>query len=327
MKDNRKKETIILASAAFILLSALTTTGLYIRTKNLQTDDNGYVVDLSSIEEAIPKSDSNTPNTSSSDTSVSDNTNSFAMEDTLSQDLFSETELDYDPDYLFAEQSGASQASCPPQATADPTESASPSMTAPSEITPSTSSPIVSSDNTEDISAVSGSDTSGTNSPVVQETLAPIVEDTEALSMTRQPALGFQDSDMLQWPVVGDVLINFSMDKTVYYPTLDQYKYNPGIVISATQGTAITAPATGRVVSVTKDPQYGNTVVMDLGDGYALTCGQLDQITVSEGSFVSVGEPIGCIAAPTKYFTLEGSNLFLKLEKDGTPISPLSRLQ
>ena len=157
MKDNRKKETIILASAAFILLSALTTTGLYIRTKNLQTDDNGYVVDLSSIEEAIPKSDSNTPNTSSSDTSVSDNTNSFAMEDTLSQDLFSETELDYDPDYLFAEQSGASQASCPPQATADPTESASPSMTAPSEITPSTSSPIVSSDNSEDISAVSGS--------------------------------------------------------------------------------------------------------------------------------------------------------------------------
>ena len=327
MKDNRKKETIILASAAFILLSALTTTGLYIRTKNLQTDDNGYVVDLSSIEEAIPKSDSNTPNTSSSDTSVSDNTNSFAMDDTLSQDLFSETELDYDPDYLFAEQSGASQASCPPQATADPTESASPSMTAPSEITPATSSPIVSSDNSEDISAVSGSDTSGTNSPVVQETLAPIVEDAEALSMTRQPALGFQDSDMLQWPVVGDVLINFSMDKTVYYPTLDQYKYNPGIVISATQGTAITAPATGRVVSVTKDPQYGNTVVMDLGDGYALTCGQLDQITVSEGSFVSVGEPIGCIAAPTKYFTLEGSNLFLKLEKDGTPISPLSRLQ
>lgn len=327
MKDNRKKETIILASAAFILLSALTTTGLYIRTKNLQTDDNGYVVDLSSIEEAIPKSDSNTPNTSSSDTSVSDNTNSFAMDDTLSQDLFSETELDYDPDYLFAEQSGASQAPCPPQATADPTESASPSMTAPSEITPSASSPIVSSDNGEAISAASDNGLAEGNSPVVQETLAPIVEDTEALSMTRQPALGFQDSDMLQWPVVGDVLINFSMDKTVYYPTLDQYKYNPGIVISATQGTAITAPATGRVVSVTKDPQYGNTVVMDLGDGYALTCGQLDQITVSEGSFVSVGEPIGCIAAPTKYFTLEGSNLFLKLEKDGTPISPLSRLQ
>ena len=327
MKDNRKKETIILASAAFILLSALTTTGLYIRTQSLQTDDNGYVVDLSSIEEAIPKSDSNTPNTSLSDASVSDNANRFAMDDSLSQDLFSETELDYDPDYLFAEQSGASQAPCPPQATADPTESASPSMTAPSEITPSASSPIVSSDNSEAISAASDNGLAEGNSPVVQETLAPIVEDAEALSMTRQPALGFQDSDMLQWPVVGDVLINFSMDKTVYYPTLDQYKYNPGIVISATQGTAITAPATGRVVSVTKDPQYGNTVVMDLGDGYALTCGQLDQITVSEGSFVSVGEPIGCIAAPTKYFTLEGSNLFLKLEKDGTPISPLSRLQ
>ena len=325
MKDNRKKETIILVSAAFILLSALTTTGLYIRTKNLQSNDNGYVVDLSSIEETIPESDNKTSSPSSSNTS--DGSDGLTINDTLSQDLFSETELDYDPDYLFADQSGASGTLCPPQANADPTESASPSMTAPSEITPSTDSPIVASDSGEAAASASNAAQTADNSPVVQETLAPIVEDAEALSMTRQPALGFQDSDMLQWPVVGDVLINFSMDKTVYYPTLDQYKYNPGIVISATQGTSITAPATGRVVSVTKDPQYGNTIVMDLGDGYELTCGQLDQITVSEGSFVSVGEPIGCIAAPTKYFTLEGRNLLLKLEKDGTPISPLSRLQ
>ena len=29
------------------------------------------------------------------------------------------------------------------------------------------------------------------------------------------------------WPVSGTVLMNYSMDKTVYFATLDQYKYNP----------------------------------------------------------------------------------------------------
>ena len=45
------------------------------------------------------------------------------------------------------------------------------------------------------------------------------------------------------WPIVGDVLVNYSMDKTVYFPTLQQYKYNPAIVIAANKGDSITAAA------------------------------------------------------------------------------------
>lgn len=149
----------------------------------------------------------------------------------------------------------------------------------------------------------------------------------EAISTTVQPELDFSEEDGLVWPIVGDVLINYSMDQTIYFPTLDQYKYNPAIVISATQGGSISAAADGRVTSVSYDHDTGNTVVMELGNGYELTYGQLENITVSEGSFVHVGDGIGTVAAPTKYYSLEGTNVYFKLTKDGEPVNPMSKLQ
>ena len=149
----------------------------------------------------------------------------------------------------------------------------------------------------------------------------------EAISTTVQPALDFQEEQGLVWPVVGDVLINFSMDKTVYFPTLEQYKYNPAIVIAAPVGENIAAAADGRIVSVGYDPMIGNHVVMDLGNGYELTYGQLENITVSEGGYVATGDPIATVASPTKYYSVEGSNMYLRLTKDGEPVNPMSSLQ
>ena len=70
--------------------------------------------------------------------------------------------------------------------------------------------------------------------------------DQEALSTAMQPALNFTDEDTLVWPISGNILVNFSMDQTIYFPTLDQYKYNPAIVIEAHEGDLITAAAAGR---------------------------------------------------------------------------------
>ena len=153
-----------------------------------------------------------------------------------------------------------------------------------------------------------------------QETDAP------AISTAMQPTLSFGDTDTLVWPVVGNVLINYSMDKTVYFPTLDQYKYNPAIVIAANEGDMITAAAAGKVTSVFEDPQIGQAVTMDLGNGYEITYGQLMEILVSEGSYVSMGDMIASVAAPTKYYSIEGTNVYFKLTKDGNPVNPMTRL-
>lgn len=141
-----------------------------------------------------------------------------------------------------------------------------------------------------------------------------------------QPALSFSQEEGLVWPIVGKVLINYSMDKTVYFPTLQQYKYNPALMIQATEGENITAAADGRVSSVYYDARYGNCISVELGDGYELTYGQLGNIALKEGDYMQVGDIIGTVAAPTKYFSAEGTNVYFKLTQDGEPCDPLNRM-
>ena len=141
-----------------------------------------------------------------------------------------------------------------------------------------------------------------------------------------QPALSFSPEEGLVWPIVGKVLINYSMDKTVYFATLQQYKYNPALMIEASEGEIITAAADGRVSAVFYDVQYGNCVSVDLGDGYELTYGQLGNIELKEGDYMKVGDVVGTVAAPTKYFTEEGANVYFKLTQNGEPCDPLNQM-
>jgi len=144
---------------------------------------------------------------------------------------------------------------------------------------------------------------------------------------TVEEPLSFAGTDALTLPVVGEVLLDYSMDKAIYHPTMQQYKYNPALVLAAAEGTVITAAADGIVKSIYYDAQTGNTVTFDVGDGYELTYGQLEEIAVAEGDRVSVGDLIGKVASPTIYYSEEGSNVYLKLTKDGTPVDPLTRGQ
>ena len=141
------------------------------------------------------------------------------------------------------------------------------------------------------------------------------------------PTVSFASTQELQWPVAGKVLMDYSMDSTVYFATLDQYKYNPAIVIEAHEGDLITAAAAGKVTGVYEDREIGKAVTMDLGNGYEVTYGQLDNILVSEGSYVAKGDVIAQVASPTKYYSVEGTNVYFKLTKDGVPVNPMSKLK
>ena len=62
---------------------------------------------------------------------------------------------------------------------------------------------------------------------------------------------------------------------------------------------------------------------MALGDGYTITYGQLEDVTAEKGDTVNAGDVFAKTAAPTKYYTVEGDNLYLEMEKDGVPVDPL----
>lgn len=149
-----------------------------------------------------------------------------------------------------------------------------------------------------------------------QEQEQEIIADTPLL---------FSDEDTLALPVIGDVLLDYSMDRAVYHPTMQQYRYNPALVVAATEGQDVTAAADGIVSDVYYDAQTGNTIRFDLGNGYMLTYGQLDQITLNPGDRVCTGDIVGKVAKPTIYYTEEGANIYYKLTKDGEPVDPLRR--
>ena len=121
--------------------------------------------------------------------------------------------------------------------------------------------------------------------------------------------------------------MGYSMDQTVFFQTLEQYKYNPAVVISGEVGTEVRSAADGTVASIREDAQTGTTVVMDLGGGYQAVYGQLGDVAVSEGSYVARDTVLGYISEPTKYYTVEGSNLYFQVTKDGEPVDPLDYLE
>lgn len=154
----------------------------------------------------------------------------------------------------------------------------------------------------------------------------PVISEQEEEKVA-EPQLTFNEKTSLQWPIVGKVLLGYSMDKAIYFPTMQQYKYNPSIVIAANVGETITAAADGKVKSVYKDAKTGNTIVFELGNGYELTYGQLDDIKVKKGQYVKAGDVVGKVANPTIYYSTEGSNVYFMLTKDKTPVNPLEILK
>ncbi len=155
---------------------------------------------------------------------------------------------------------------------------------------------------------------------------APVAgTDEEAKIVAETPS--FKEGDTLQWPIAGEVLLNYSMDKAIYFSTMQQYRYNPSVVIAAKEGDTITAAADATVKKIYHDVQTGNTVLFDLGDGYELTYGQLTDITLEEGQQVKAGDVIGKVAEPTIFYSVEGSNVYFKMTKDGEPVNPLEMVE
>lgn len=314
----RKERIIMLASSVFVL-TALTVTGVYVNRNN-RAEQEDYVVDFEALEEQGEQ--------------TAENMMSGEELDTLFAEVGTD-DLDYDPSFqeansLKVENTDEDDKKSKSKSSLDAEEEETDqdvSKESDEKENKSGEKKQDEPDNAEDKKKEDEEEAGMFDETVDTAQNKEVLEEAEAISTTVQPALDFNEEDGLVWPIVGDVLINYSMDQTVYFPTLQQYKYNPAIVISAAQGESISAAADGRVISVGYDPVIGNTVVMDLGNGYELTYGQLENITVSEGSYVSVGDGIGTVASPTKYYSLEGTNVYFMLTKDGAPVNPMSKLQ
>ena len=140
-------------------------------------------------------------------------------------------------------------------------------------------------------------------------------------------SLKFDEEAGLAWPASGNVIMNYSDDKMVYFATLGQYKINDAIMIGAEEGTKVLSAAKGVVTNISENEETGVTLEMSIGGDYNLTYGQLKDLTVKKGDTVNAGQLIGHIAKPSKYYVVEGSNLYFKVTQDGKPVNPMYLLK
>lgn len=322
----------MIASSAFVL-TALTMTGVYMKSNQEEQLDDGYTIDFSALEnnlndkmEEIEQGSQELARNEQEDSRSGQNS---PFGDRRENSLSGESGLDNDLDYLPMEV-GSGQIEIPGLTDGLGKNGA---VSGEENVTGNTPGASV----MEDTPAVD-------NMPPMGDTPAldnpPIAEEQETDPETDASAepeeqtenadssevvgdtLHFAESDGLLRPVSGEVLIPYSMNGTVYFSTLDLFKYNSGLVLAAEQGSAVLACAEAKVIDIFEDTEIGQAGTMELGDGYKITYGQLEALNVAVGSYVEEGEVIGWIAKPTKYYCVEGSNLYLKLTANGTPVNP-----
>lgn len=173
--------------------------------------------------------------------------------------------------------------------------------------------------------ATSEEDTSNTSGSGAFETQDEKTAETQETGGTGT-SLNFSEDSQLLMPVDGTVLMSFSMDKTVYFSTLEQYKYNPAMIISAAENDQVIAGTAGVVKSIDVTAQTGTTVNLDLGNGYELFYGQLKEVPLKVGDYVEANTVVGYVSQPTKYYSVEGPNVYFEMRKDGQPVNPVDYL-
>lgn len=309
------KEKITMLVTSLAVLSALTATGIYIGQRSQSGQDN-RIIDFSTLDGS-----GNTAN-------AGDNTNT----DEFADGFVDHDDMDIDPEWYNeyrAANSGDVQNPDLAQTqeendSDDGNESEESSTSTVNEPETSEAAPIASEAEDEIAASIEEGEPDDMETAGIGLSEREIAE---AVVAEARETLIFDESQLLAWPIVGNVVINYSMDSYVYFPTLGQYRHNPAIVIAAVQGEPITAAADGVVSDVFYNEEIGNAVTVVLGSGYELTYGQLGDIQVSEGDIIVRGDLLGFVAAPTKYYTLEGSNVYFQMTKDGVPVNPLTLLQ
>lgn len=119
-------------------------------------------------------------------------------------------------------------------------------------------------------------------------------------------------------PVSGSIVSGFGYRR---HPILGGVRFHYGVDIAAPFGTTIRAAADGVVVFAGWRRAYGNTVIIDHGNGLATLYAHCSELLVSEGAVVRQGQPIARVGS-TGLAT--GPHLHFEVRRYGEPVNPLT---
>ena len=124
-------------------------------------------------------------------------------------------------------------------------------------------------------------------------------------------------------PVSGEVIMDYAMDCLCYNPTTRDWRTHNGMDFAAETGTEVLAAADGTVYTIYNDETMGTTVVIRHQDGYVTTYSSLsDEVAVSVGQEVTLGQKIGLVGTTALVETVLGDHVHFSVSCNGQPVDP-----
>jgi murein DD-endopeptidase MepM/ murein hydrolase activator NlpD len=130
-----------------------------------------------------------------------------------------------------------------------------------------------------------------------------------------------QSDNSWRLPVRGRLSSRFGMR---YHPILHRNKVHTGDDLAASRGTPIHAAKDGTVLYAGWTKGYGNTVIIDHGNGVTTLYGHASKTVARAGQHVKGGDYIANVGS-TGYST--GPHLHFEVRKNGKPVNPLPYLK
>ena len=128
------------------------------------------------------------------------------------------------------------------------------------------------------------------------------------------------ESRWFQWPVAGSSTVSLSNPFGARWNPGGQGKtVHNGIDIPGTEGTAILAAADGTVTETGFDPERGNYLLIDHGNGLTTLYAACKEVDVSKGDAVKAGDEIAALGSTG---ASTGPHLHFEVRQDGEAQNP-----
>ena len=140
---------------------------------------------------------------------------------------------------------------------------------------------------------------------------------------TKPPVQTIPSRGKVLSPVSGNMALDYSMDALCYNPTTRDWRTHDGIDIAAEAGTQVCAAADGTVYTVYEDETMGTVVVIRHVGGYTTQYASLAQeVQVSPGDSVKLGQVIGCVGQTALLESAIGDHVHFSVACDGESVDP-----
>lgn len=142
-------------------------------------------------------------------------------------------------------------------------------------------------------------------------------EASDASAIREEALRAARSSGKMLRPSYGPITSNFG---SRYHPVLGYSRFHAGTDFGASHGSPIQAAETGIVIFSGWYGGYGNTVILEHGDGVTTLYAHASRLNVSEGQAVRKGDTIAAIGT-TGLST--GPHLHFEVRRSGEPVDPL----